>query len=176
MYNVYKKCYKDLSNFDLNIFSMPKISAGILPFRTRNDELQVFLVHPGGPFWAKKDLHSWSVTKGEIGENEELFAAAQREFYEETGLQPSGKFIDLDPVKQSGSKMIYSWAVEFDFDESKITSNFFSLEWPPKSGLSKEFPEIDKGAWFNIETAELKIVKGQVPVLKNLERLLSSGK
>jgi predicted NUDIX family NTP pyrophosphohydrolase len=154
---------------------MKKPSAGILPYRKKNSGHEVFLVHPGGPYWAKKDLHSWSVTKGEFEENEEPFATALREFREETGYGISGEFLALDPVKLPGGKIIYTWAVEADFDATNISSNYFSLEWPPKSGKMMNFPEVDRGGWFTFGEAADKIFKGQLPILKQLEDILKKG-
>lgn len=151
---------------------MPRKSAGILVFKKIKDGLGILLVHPGGPFWSKKDLNSWSVPKGEFDENEEAFDAARREFKEETGFIPEGEFIRLEPVKQAGGKLVYTWAVEGDIDVSMIKSNLFKMEWPPKSGKFKEFPEIDRAEWFPIETAKTKIIKGQIPILENLEKLI----
>lgn len=149
-------------------------SAGILVFRKRNGIYEVLLAHPGGPFWARKDLSSWSVPKGEYGDEEDAFAAAKREFKEETGFFIDGEFIKLEPVRQPGGKIVAAWAVEGDFDASKINSNFFILEWPIKSGKFREFPEIDRAEWFDFESARQKILKGQLPILDNLEILLKS--
>ena len=152
---------------------MPKISAGLLVYRMRGGVLQVFLVHPGGPFWAKKDLAAWSVPKGLIDEDEDPLAAAQREFEEETALKVAGRFIQLTPVKLKSGKVVRAWAVEGDCDPSAIVSNTFSMEWPPNSGLQQEFPEVDRAAWFDIEEARKKINQGQVGLLEELRHLLS---
>ncbi len=154
---------------------MPRKSAGILVYKKFKEEFVVLLVHPGGPFWSKKDLNSWSVPKGEFDEDEEPFDAARREFKEETGFLPDGEFIRLDPVKQAGGKMVHAWAVEGDIDVSNIKSNLFKMEWPPKSGKFKEFPEIDRAEWFPIDVAKTKIIKGQIPILENLERILKAN-
>jgi predicted NUDIX family NTP pyrophosphohydrolase len=151
---------------------MVKKSAGILAYKGSDRKYEVFLVHPGGPFWAKKDLKSWSVPKGEFDDEEDAFKAAIREFKEETGYIISGDFVELGPVKQPGGKIIYSWAVEADFDAKKIASNTFIMEWPPKSGKSKEFPEVDKGEWFPLDLAREKILKGQLPILDKLMQKL----
>lgn len=148
-----------------------KRSAGILPYRKKCGYFEVFLVHPGGPFWATRDLNAWSVAKGEPGEDEELFLAAKREFGEETGMEVSGDFIELEPVMQPGGKFIYTWAVETDL-VADVQSNLFKMEWPPRSGRTEEFPEVDQAGWFGFETARQKIVKGQVPILDQLERKL----
>jgi predicted NUDIX family NTP pyrophosphohydrolase len=147
---------------------MVKKSAGILAFRKEKKEHEVLLVHPGGPFWKNKDLNAWSVPKGEFDESEDPLSAAKREFKEETGYEITGEFSELEPVKQSGGKIIYSWAVEANIDATKIKSNNFKLEWPPKSGKFEEFPEVDKAEWFTFEKAMNKIVKGQIPVLEQL--------
>jgi predicted NUDIX family NTP pyrophosphohydrolase len=147
---------------------MAKKSAGILIYRKIDGEYEVLLVHPGGPFWAKKDLNSWSVPKGEFEDDEEPLAAAKREFEEETGIAVTGEFIELEPVKQLSGKIIYTWATEGDPDISNIKSNLFELEWPPKSGNFKEFPEVDRAGWFTFDMAEEKIITGQIPILKSL--------
>lgn len=147
---------------------MSKKSAGILLYRFRNKHLEVFLVHPGGPFFLKKDAGAWSIPKGEFLDEEEGLAAAKREFLEETGFNLHGKFVELAPVKQKSGKIVYAWAIEGDLDEKKIQSNVFEIEWPPKSGKLKKFPEIDKGDWFDIETAKLKMNPAQAELLEEL--------
>jgi predicted NUDIX family NTP pyrophosphohydrolase len=151
---------------------MPKKSAGVLVYRKTKEEYEVLLVHPGGPFWARKDLNSWSIPKGEFEDDEEPIDAAKREFEEETGFKIEGKFIELNPVKQPSGKLIYSWAVEGDIDASEVKSNLFKMEWPPRSGAFKEFPEIDRAEWFDFETAKQKVLSGQIPILENLKRIL----
>jgi len=148
---------------------MPKKSAGILLYRIRNKPLEIFLVHPGGPFWAKKDDGAWSIPKGEFDDNEDALSAAKREFEEETGIKISGEFIELDPIKQKSGKIVFAWAVEGDIDPSKIKSNEFEIEWPPKSGKMKSFPEIDKASWFDLKNAVVKINSGQLSLIKELE-------
>lgn len=150
---------------------MPKKSAGILLYRFTNQVPEILLVHPGGPFWAKKDLGAWSVPKGEF-EEENPLDAALREFREETGMSIQGAFTDLTPVKQKSSKILYAFALEHDLDASQIRSNTFSMEWPPRSGKQQEFPEVDKGEWFNLETAKLKIHEYQVPLIDELTQKL----
>jgi predicted NUDIX family NTP pyrophosphohydrolase len=145
-----------------------KKSAGLLPYRTTQGGLEVFLVHPGGPFWAKKDAGAWSIAKGEFGDEEDPLHAAIREFQEETGIQIEGDFIALEPVRQPGGKVVYAWAVEADCDPTQIRSNTFMLEWPPRSGQQREFPEVDRAAWFDVSTARAKILKGQLPCLEQL--------
>ena len=126
---------------------------------------EVMLVHPGGPFWAKKDLGAWSIPKGLAHEGEDLLAAAKREFFEETGMSIEGQFLDLGTHKQPGGKTIVAWACEGDFDPASLTSNMFPLEWPPRSGKTAEFPEVDRAAWFSIDEALERINKGQRPIL-----------
>ena len=147
---------------------MVKKSAGILLYRVKNKFLEVFLVHPGGPFWAKKDLGAWSIPKGEFTEDENPLDAAKREFQEEIGIYCTGEFIPLTAVKQKGGKIVYAWALEGDIDPNQIKSNTFEIEWPPKSGKKQEFPEIDKGEWFNISEAKQKINKNQVALIEEL--------
>ncbi len=149
-----------------------KNSAGILLFRRSNKILEVLLVHPGGPFWARKDDGSWSIPKGELDENEDRLKCAIREFEEETGGQLRGEFIELHPLKQKSGKIIYAWATEGDFDPSEFKSNFFEMEWPPRSGKMKEFPEADKVQWFSIAEANKKLLAGQAPFLSQLQGLL----
>ncbi|MGB7951482.1 MAG: NUDIX domain-containing protein [Candidatus Binatia bacterium] len=145
-------------------------SAGLLLYRWRSAILEVFLVHPGGPFWAKKDLGAWSIPKGEPLEGEDGLSAAKREFYEETGIVPQGDFFALAPVKQGGGKRVHAWAVRGDCDAKAITSNTFSIEWPPRSGQRREFPEVDGAEWFAMDVAKEKILKGQIDFLEELAR------
>jgi len=147
---------------------MAKRSAGLLLFRESAAELEVLLVHPGGPFWVKKDEGAWSIPKGELGDDEEPLTAAKREFQEEMGVSPAGEFIPLELVKQPGGKLVFAWALQADFDTSGLKSNMFSMEWPPKSGRQQEFPEIDRAGWFPIETARTKILNGQAGLLDQL--------
>jgi predicted NUDIX family NTP pyrophosphohydrolase len=152
---------------------MLKTSAGLLLFRFNEKVPEVMLVHPGGPFWAKKDLGAWSVPKGEFEPAEEPLDAAKRELQEETGIVASGDFIKLQPVKQKSGKIIHAWAVYLDADVAQVKSNMFEMEWPPESGQKRTFPEIDKAAWFKMEEAERKIVPGQLPLLNELKRNLA---
>jgi predicted NUDIX family NTP pyrophosphohydrolase len=145
-----------------------KESAGILMYRLRNSTMEVFLVHPGGPYWAKKDLGAWSIPKGELSEGEDRLNAAKREFQEETGFPPEGNFIALTPIKQPGGKVVYAWAVRGDCDAKTLVSNTFSMEWPPRSGKRQEFPEVDRAEWFTMAVAKEKILKGQVGFLEEL--------
>ena len=130
--------------------------------------LQVLLVHPGGPFWAKKDLGSWSIPKGEYETNEDPLAAARREFAEETGLEPSGPFTPLTPIKLPSGKLVRAWAFEGDCEASAIKSNTFSTQWPPGSGKRQEFPEVDRAEWFPIDEAKRKILPGQLGLIEEL--------
>lgn len=148
-------------------------SAGILIFKKRAHELYFFLVHPGGPFWKNKDEGAWSISKGEYEEGEDPLKAAQREFKEETGIEVKGNFIELQPVKQKSGKTVFTWATEMDIDPSRLISNTFPLEWPPKSGKFIEVPEVDKGGWFTLEEARRKINPGQMPILEELYQKLN---
>ena len=150
---------------------MSRISAGILMYRRREGTLEVLLVHPGGPFWRNKDAGAWSIPKGEVSEDEDLLAAARREFEEETGVRVEGSFVALPAVKQKGGKVVHAWAVEGDLDPATIRSNVFEMEWPPRSGKKAEFPEVDRAAFFDIETAKAKINAGQAPLLAALVEL-----
>jgi len=151
---------------------MAKQSAGLLLYRFHEGTLEVFLVHPGGPFWAKKDLGAWSIPKGEIDEGEDPLEAARREFEEETGFRPEGMFRELTPVKQRSGKIVHTWAVEGDCDSAAIRSNTFSMEWPPRSGRQQEFPEVDRAGWFSIPEAREKILDGQRALLAQVELIL----
>ncbi|HSB17297.1 MAG TPA: NUDIX domain-containing protein [Bryobacteraceae bacterium] len=155
---------------------MTKLSAGFLMFRGSQGAVEVLLVHPGGPFWEKKDLGSWSLPKGEYPEGEEAFDAAMREFEEETGIRPEGPFIPLGQIRQPGGKLVTVWAFEGDCDPATIKSNLFSMEWPKGSGRMQEFPEIDRGGWFTLTVARRKILKGQVGFLDRLAEHLDVRK
>ena len=151
------------------------LSAGLLMFRIKGGELQVFLVHPGGPFWAKKDEGAWSIPKGEVQENEPRLDTAIREFEEEIGVMPKGEFLELGSIKQRGGKTVHAWAFEGDYDESRpIKSNLFSMEFPPGSGKIREFPEIDKDRFFDLEEASKKINPAQVEFIERLQSELNS--
>jgi len=154
---------------------MAKRSAGILLYRVRDGELQVFLAHPGGPFWARKDEGAWTIPKGEIDEGEEPFEAAKREFEEEIGVRLEGPFMPLTPIRQKAGKTVLAWAVEGDCDAAKIQSNTFSMEWPPKSGKQAEFPEVDRAGWFTIDEARMKMLASQTPFLDELRSVIPAS-
>jgi predicted NUDIX family NTP pyrophosphohydrolase len=147
---------------------MPKQSAGLLVYRLQGMSLEVFLVHPGGPFWAKKDAGAWSIPKGEFAPDEDALAAAQREFTEETGIVLNGAFAALGTVRQASGKTIYAFVTEADIDPAKIVSNTFRMEWPPRSGHFAEFPEVDRAAWFTLDVAAEKINPAQGELLLRL--------
>jgi len=151
---------------------MPKRSAGILMFRRRGGEIEVLLMHPGGPFWAKKDAGAWSIPKGEYAQGEDALAVAKREFEEETGARPAGKFLPLGEVVQAGGKIVTAWALEGDFDPATLTSNRFELEWPPKSGREVSFPEVDRAQWFSPAEAQQKILAAQREFMTRLRDAL----
>ena len=147
-----------------------KQSAGLLMFRETAGALEVLLVHPGGPFWARRDEGAWSIPKGELEGSEDPLDAARREFEEETGTPAAqGECIALDPVRQPSGKIVHAFALRGDFEVSALKSNRFSLEWPPKSGQRQEFPEVDRAEWLSIEAAKRKIIKGQLPFITQLE-------
>ncbi len=151
---------------------MPKQSAGIVLYKHTENGVEVLLVHPGGPFFTKKDAGVWSVPKGEFDENETSLEAAKREFKEETGMMAEGNFIELSPVKLKSGKKVFIWALEGNLDPAQVISNTFEMEWPPKSGIKKIFPEIDRAAWFSIAQAKEKINAGQAGVLEQLEKMI----
>lgn len=146
----------------------PKNSAGILLYRHRAGSLEVLLVHLGGPYWTNKDQAAWSIPKGLCEPGENPLETARREFAEETGFAADGDFISLGRIKQPSAKVIHAWALEGDLDTDKIRSNTFTMEWPRNSGRIQEYPEVDKGAWYDLETARRKIFKGQLPFLDRL--------
>jgi predicted NUDIX family NTP pyrophosphohydrolase len=147
---------------------MPKLSAGLLMYRWLHGAVEVFLVHPGGPFWKNKDDGSWSIPKGEYPEGEDPLEAARREFREETGFEPGPNLAALGDLRQPSGKILSVWAFEGDCDPAELRSNTFSTEWPPKSGRTSEFPEVDRGAWFSIDAAKTKLLKGHVAFLDRL--------
>ncbi len=148
---------------------MPKQSAGLLMYRFRDKNLEFFLVHPGGPYWMKKDDGAWSIPKGEYSENEDALTVAKREFLEETGFTAEGEFRRLTPIKQKGGKWVYAWAFEGDCDPSSIKSNTFTVEWPPRSGKQREFPEVDRAAWFLEDDALVKINSAQSSFIREVK-------
>lgn len=150
-----------------------KFSAGVLLYRMHDGRLEVFLIHPGGPFWEKKDRGAWSIPKGLYHEAEDPMAAAQREFAEETGSRVNGPLQQLEPLLQPSGKLVSAWAAEGDLDPARLTSNTFPLEWPPHSGMIRQFPEVDRGAWFDIPTAHEKIQSGQRGFLDQLQIIVN---
>lgn len=151
---------------------MARKSAGILMYRIRNHIPEVLLVHPGGPFWARKDLGAWSIAKGEYDVDEDPLEAAKREFQEEIGYPADGRFLSLGEIKQPGGKVVIAWALEGDLDAQSIRSNTFTMEWPPKSGKMSAFPEVDRAEWFALDLAKAKILKSQGAFLEELEKML----
>lgn len=154
---------------------MSKISAGLLMYRRRSGKLEVLLVHPGGPFWRNKDDGAWSIPKGEAVEGEDLLECAKREFEEELGVKPRGNFVNLTPVRQKGGKTVHAWALEGDLDTTSLRSNTFKMEWPPKSGKTAEFPEVDRAQYFELDAARGKINAAQVALMDELERVVRLG-
>lgn len=154
---------------------MAKTSAGLILYRMQSGKLEVLLVHPGGPFWSKKDEGAWFVPKGELNVGEEPLAGAKREFEEETGLKPEGEFLALGSVKQKSGKTIVAWAFEGDCDPSSIKSNTFTIEWPPKSGRQQEFPEIDRAGFFTVPQAKAKMHPVEYPLVLRLHELLGDA-
>jgi predicted NUDIX family NTP pyrophosphohydrolase len=150
-----------------------RLSAGLLLYRRRGREIEVLLAHMGGPFWSRKDAGAWSLPKGEYEGDEEPLAAARREFAEELGLPaPAGRALDLGTIKQAGGKVVQVWALEGDLDTDAVRSNSFELEWPRGSGTVQSFPEVDRAAWLDLQSARVKLVKGQVGFLERLSGLL----
>jgi predicted NUDIX family NTP pyrophosphohydrolase len=147
-----------------------KQSAGLLLFRESQEKLEVLLVHPGGPFWTRKDAGAWSIPKGEFERGEDPREAAFRELAEETGWTPDGEPIALDPIRQAGGKTVHAWAIRFEVDPTTLKSNSFSVEWPPRSGTRREFPEVDRAGWFGLDEARRKILPSQVALIDDLER------
>jgi predicted NUDIX family NTP pyrophosphohydrolase len=149
---------------------MPKRSAGLLLYRRTSDHVEVLLVHPGGPYWANKDDGAWSVPKGEYEADEEPLEVAMREFGEELGAAPpdASEAVFLGELRQPGGKLVSAWALEGDLDVTDVRSNTFTMEWPPRSGRTAEFPEVDRAGWFDLETARRKLLRGQAPLLDRL--------
>lgn len=152
-----------------------KTSAGILLYRINKQAAEVFLVHPGGPFWKNKDIGAWSIPKGEFSLGENPLETAKREFQEETGQPIEGYFIPLEPITQKGGKMVYAWAIEGDIDAATIVSNRITIAWPPGTGKVMEIPEVDRGEWFDLETATAKINPAQANFIKQLAMLLDKA-
>jgi predicted NUDIX family NTP pyrophosphohydrolase len=152
-----------------------RISAGILLYRIRSRTLEVFLVHPGGPYWIRKDAGAWSIPKGELDEGADALATARREFEEETGSTLEGELVALAPLKQPSGKLVHAWALQGDIDAASIRSNSFTMEWPPRSGKMQAFPEVDRGEWFPLAAAKEKILPGQRPFLDELLAYLTSA-
>lgn len=153
---------------------MAEPTAGLVLFRGAPDRLEVLLVHPGGPLWAKKDEGAWSIPKGEIEPGEDPLAAARRELAEETGFSAAGEPIALPCVRPRRGKLLYAWAVHQDVDPAALTSNMFCMEWPPRSGRQQEFPEVDRAAWFPLDEAKRRILPGQRPLLESLAAVLEA--
>jgi predicted NUDIX family NTP pyrophosphohydrolase len=155
---------------------MARRSAGILLYRRRDDGVEVLLVHPGGPLWARRDAGAWSIPKGEYTEGEDPLAAALREFEEETGQRPpEAKMVALGEVRQRGGKVVSAWAAPGDLDPAAVTSNTFSMEWPPRSGRRREFPEVDRAGWFDPATAREKLLAAQAGLVDRLLAALGDG-
>jgi predicted NUDIX family NTP pyrophosphohydrolase len=152
----------------------PEHSAGILLYRAGADGMDVLLVHPGGPFWANKDEGAWSLPKGVCEPDEDIVAAARREFAEEVGIVPEGPLVPLGEFRQSSGKLVIAFALEADFDPATLASNTFEMEWPPHSGRQQAFPEVDRAEWAGLDLARRRLHKGQRPIIGALERLLSS--
>lgn len=152
-----------------------KFSAGLLVHRGGERALEVFLVHPGGPYWKNKDAGAWSIPKGEYAQGEDALDAARREFLEETGIALEGVFTAIPPARQAGGKIISAWCVPGDFDAKTIRSNCFSMEWPPRSGRMKSFPEVDRGGWFSLDEAMTKVIAGQRPLIEALKKGLADS-
>ena len=156
---------------------MSKVSAGLLMYRVRGGNLEFLLAHPGGPFWKDRDAGAWTIPKGEIQPGEEPLAAAQREFEEEVGFKPQGRFIELTPIRQRSGKLVHAWGFEGDCDPSRVHSNVFKMEWPPHSGRFEECPEVDRAGFFDLEEARKKINPAQMPLLEEMaaKRRAASG-
>ena len=155
---------------------MLKQSAGIVLYRFNEDQWQVFLVHLGGPFWSRKDEGAWQIPKGEFTDEEDALTAAKREFFEETGFTIDGNFLPLSPLKQKDGKFVFAFAVKGTVDATAIRSNEFEMEWPPKSGKKKSFPEVDRASWFSIDNARKKILQSQLPLIDEVEKIAEEKK
>jgi predicted NUDIX family NTP pyrophosphohydrolase len=155
---------------------MRRRSAGLLMYRIRAGRAEVLLIHPGGPFWTRKDAGAWTIPKGEFDDDEEALAAAKREFVEETGFELGDRFLELQPIRQTAGKRVHAWAFEGDCDPARIVSNTFEIEWPPKSGQRQVFPEADKAEWFDLAAARAKIIASQIPFLDELAAALNAAR
>ena len=155
--------------------SKTRVTGILLHRRAPGGELEVLLVHPGGPFWARRDAGAWSIPKGEVEPGEDALAAAVREFVEEVGATPTGPFLALTPVKQKGGKLVHAWAFEGDCDPGSISCNTFTIEWPPRSGRHEAFPEVDRAGFFGPDEARRKVNAGQVPLIDELVRIVGGG-
>jgi predicted NUDIX family NTP pyrophosphohydrolase len=153
---------------------MPKQSAGILIYRRRPAGIEVFLVHPGGPFWQHKDAGAWSIPKGEFAADEDPLATARRELREETGLVVDGPFVPLEPIRQRGGKIVHAWIVEADVEPAQVKSNTFSVEWPRGTGKLRSYPEVDRAEWFSLDEAAKKLLTSQRPLLDQLQAAVGS--
>jgi predicted NUDIX family NTP pyrophosphohydrolase len=154
---------------------MKRRSAGLLMYRIRDGRIEVLLIHPGGPFWTRKDAGAWTIPKGEFDDDEDALVAAKREFVEETGFALGDRFVELQPIRQTAGKRVHAWAFEGDCDPARIVSNTFEIEWPPKSGKRQAFPEADKAGWFDLAAARAKIIASQIPLLDELAAALNAG-
>ena len=153
----------------------PNVSAGLVLYRRRGDTMEIFLAHPGGPFWKNRDAGAWTIPKGVLNEGEDALTAAQREFEEETGIKPDGPFVALGAIRQRAGKLVHAWAWEGDADAAATTSNEMRTEWPRGSGQMITFPEIDRCAWFSVETARVKMNPAQSELLARLEAVLAGA-
>lgn len=169
----YIECSIRDCNGGVNLYPsrMPKVSAGLLMYRVRGGELEFLLAHPGGPFWKERDAGAWTIPKGEIQSGEEPLAAARREFEEEIGLRPEGKFIELTPITQKGGKIVHAWAFEGEFDTASVRSNTFQMEWPPHSGKFQTCPEVDQASFFKMPEAKRRINAAQIAFLEELKQM-----
>ncbi len=147
---------------------MPNPSAGILPYRQKDQQVEILLVHPGGPYWARRDRGAWMIPKGEIGEGEAALDAALREFEEETGFSPQPPFLALSPIRQKGGKIVHAFACAMDVDPEQLKSNTFTMEWPPRSGREQSFPEVDRARWFSLDEARTYMLESQRPLIDQL--------
>jgi predicted NUDIX family NTP pyrophosphohydrolase len=163
----HESCSKDHMLHNLQQ-ARPLQSAGLLLYRCKDDRLEVLLGHPGGPYWIKRDAGAWGIPKGSINSGEAPLEAARREFTEETGHKPLGEVIELGTVKQTGGKIVHAWGMAGDWDPTTVKSNMFEMEWPPRSGRRRWFPEIDRAAWFDVARARVKILKSQAPFIERL--------